>query len=492
MQQPIERRPFLTGLLKAACASSMAGLTSGCQPADNRSRQSDTDNGADARPVIVVGAGMSGLSAARALHDSGRQVLVLEARDRLGGRTWTDTVGESTVDLGGAWMHGVGDTPLRAVADAAGLQYASHILEPDGVFDAERSARLGLTELLQLLAVTETYDPEDLDVSDNPRASVADGIQEFMDDLELDPVAASRVQFALEELHSDAAGRIDQQSLQGGYDVEWPWEQSFGSVDERDFVIDGGYRMLVDFLADGLDIRLNTPVTRIEHGDDGIVIRTADASFEGSHAIVTVPLGVLKADTIQFEPPLPTDKRSAIERIGFGVFEKVILSYAEKFWDGNIGVTTYFAGLGDERAWPLLIDMSEFAGAPTLVCIYSGLFGQKAQDTLDDDAIVAGAKTAVAALNGGTAPDPLTTRVTRWRKDPWSFGSYSFASTESLEGDRDLLAAPVGKRLLFAGEATSAAIYATVDGALASGLREARRLEATATLPGVSAATTED
>lgn len=487
MQDKLQRRPFLAGILKAAVASSVTGVSSGCRPtATQDAPRNATDDDPD-RPIIVVGAGMSGLCAARALHDSGRSVVVIEARDRLGGRTWTDSVGRAQVDLGGAWMHGIGETPLRAVADAAGLQYSPQLLEPDDYYDGQRGERPHFVAGLQILGIVEEYDPEELDASADPRASVADGIQEFLRsrEQELDPTMAAWVQFALEELHSDEAGRMDRQSLVGGYDAEWPWNQTFGDVDDEDYVIDGGYRMLVDFLADGLNIRLNSPVTHIEHNEDGVVVRTQEESLAGSHVIVTIPLGVLKANAIEFVPPLPVDKRRAIERTGFGVYEKVILSYDENFWSSSIGVTSYFAGTGVDRAWPLFIDMSEFAGAPTLVCLYSGHFGQKTQDTLDDAAIVAGATAAVAELCGESIPEPVASFVTRWRSDPFARGSYSYASIDTLEGDRDLLAAPVGERLLFAGEATSAAVYATVDGALTSGLREARRLVPDATIPGV-------
>lgn len=471
--------------MKAAAASSIAGMAVGCQPAGHEAEQLEIAEPDSDLPIIVVGAGMAGLSAARALHDSGQNVVVVEARDRIGGRTFTDTVGNAAVDLGGAWLHGVGDTPLRAVVDKAGLGISPHSLLPDGVYDAQSDARLNFVELVQIQAIINGFDPDDLEVSRKPGASVADGIEEYVASLALDPLASARARFALESIYSGAAGRIDRQLLNEP-DVEWPYDQTFGEVDEGDFVIEGGYRMLVDFLASDLDIRINDPVRQITRGEDSVVVTTARESFRGTHVILTVPLGVLKADAIAFEPALPDEKLRAIERVGFGVFEKVVLCYSEKFWDGKIGVSAYFAGLGPDRAFPLLIDMTEFAGAPTIVCLYSGQFGQVAQESLDDEALVAGTKAAIDALVGNPLPAPVATRVTRWRSDPYSRGSYSFASVATLKGDSDLLAAPVGQRLLFAGEATSAALAATVDGALVSGLREARRIVPNATLPGVS------
>ena len=304
--------------------------------------------------------------------------------------------------------------------------------------------------------------------------------------LQLNPTLAGRAQFALEATYSASAGRIDRQLLHTP-DEGWPYDQTWGEVDENDQIVTGGYKKLVDFLANGLDIRLKQTVGRIEHNKNRVTLSTTSGqTYEGTHVIVTVPLGVLKANGIKFDPALPSDKNDAIKRVGFGTFEKVIFNYSENFWGNAIGVTGYYAGVGIERAYPIFIDMSKFAGSPTLVCIYSGHFAQVAQDTLSDSAIVAGAQSAIADIVGKKPPTPVATRVTRWRSDPYSLGSYSFVSVDSRQGDSHLLAKPVGERLLFAGEATSGALGASVDGALGSGLREAQRLVSDATLPGVS------
>lgn len=480
MADSLERRQFLIRLMNAAAAASAVGITTGCRTQEPAQTRSEIESDA----VVVIGAGIAGLSAARALADAGRNVVVLEARQRLGGRTFTDAVGEATVDLGGAWMHGLGETPLRAVVDSAGLEYDRHLLEPDGLYDESSGSRLGYFELLQIIAVSNGFDPSRLEAYNMPKASVADGLREHFARLELDPKLVERAKFALESIYSSAAGRMDRQALRE-FEVDWPYQRTWGEVEEDDFVIRGGYRKLVEFLARGIDVRLGAVVRRVEHGESGVRVTTADGVVTGRHAIVTVPLGVLKGGAIGFEPELPPEKLGAIQRVGFGTFEKVVLTYPEKFWDGRIGITTYFAGTGEKRAFPLFIDMTPFSGAPTLVCIYAGHFAQIAQDTLDDQAIVEQAHRAVTHLMERTVPNPVTTRVTRWRSDPFALGAYSFTATDTLKNDRQLLAQPVGASLLFAGEATSSAMSSTVDGALVSGLREARRIAPNASLPGV-------
>lgn len=480
MTRLLERRRFLTRLMRAAATASIAGVATGCRLDDRRGSGSDSDTD----QIVVIGAGVAGLSAARALTDAGRNVMILEARPRLGGRTFTDSVGEASVDLGGAWMHGVGHTPLRAVVDAAGLRYDRHVLEPDGVYDESTGSPLNMVQLLHLQAVLSGFDSQRLKAYTTPGASVADGIQEFLGRLDLAAPTQERARFALEALYSSAAGRIDRQAIRE-FDLEWPYQETWGEVDEEDFVIRGGYRTLIEYLARGVNVRLDTTVQKIVHGANGVRISTEHGVVRGHHAIVTVPLGVLKSGSIEFEPRLPAEKRGAIQRVGFGAFEKVVLTYPTQFWKGRIGVSTYYAGTGPNRAYPLFIDMTPFSGAPTLVCLYAGQFAHKAQSTLDDAAIISGAHRAVTKIMGGTTPEPTAALATRWHSDPFAQGSYSFQSIESREDDRESLAKPVGTRLLFAGEATSAAMAATVDGALMSGLREARRIVPSATLPGI-------
>ncbi|MEM7517925.1 MAG: FAD-dependent oxidoreductase, partial [Planctomycetota bacterium] len=244
-----------------------------------------------------------------------------------------------------------------------------------------------------------------------------------------------------------------------------------------DHVLEGGYRTLVEALADGLDIRLGTPIAAVELEEDGVRVTSAQGdSLTASHCIVTVPLGVLKAGHIRFEPALPASKQEAIDRMGFGYFEKTVLVFEEAFWTESIGGGFYFLeGFGAERRNAVFYDMTRFAGAPTLVCLESGEPAKREGASpvkLQKEALEALGK----ALNQ-TCPAPIAAHATDWGTDPFSFGSYSYAAVGSTLSDATELSQPVGGRLLFAGEATSAKRYATVHGAFLTGLREARRID---------------
>ncbi len=231
-------------------------------------------------------------------------------------------------------------------------------------------------------------------------------------------------------------------------------------------------------LREGLDIRTSSPVSAITLAADGVTVVADGQALEGSHAIVTVPLGVLQADAITFDPPLPAAKQAAIQRLEMGNLEKVVFVFDQlptlPFAGDAMG---YAAGVGAERAWSAFYDFSKETGVPTVACLYDGGFARKVQSERTDEQIAAGALAALKEVVPEVG-SPTATKVTRWHTDPYARGSYSFMPVGSSPDDMDALAEPVGGRLLFAGEATYKTAYQTVHGALLSGLREAARVKA--------------
>ncbi len=471
----ISRRDFARALLRAGALAAggpllaCGGAASTPDPAPGDTR------------VVVIGAGLAGLAAARALHDAGRAVVVVEARDRIGGRTWTTTAGDATIDVGAAWIHGPTQNPASALADAAGLTRTPHVYEVWTAYDARSAAWLDDAEIEAAGAHAEgLWDAiEALGLTDDRAASLGDAMDAWLDELGLEGTARFRAAFAIEMALADAGAAPDRQSLY------WAWRDADPTRGEVDMLPHGGFAGVVDLLARGLDIRLGQPVRRVEYGEAGVAVETADGVIEGTHVIVTLPLGVLAAGSVAFDPPLPAFKQSAIDRLGVGTYEKVVLTFAERFWDAEATGAQYLAGLGAERAFPYWTDISAAAGAPTLVCLYAGRFADRVQDEgWSDAAIVEGARASLSAAYGVEAPAPTAVVISRWKADPYARGAFSFIPVGASPDDMDALAEPVGARLRFAGEATARGHYATVHGALVSGLREAQRIAADAALPG--------
>ena len=214
-------------------------------------------------------------------------------------------------------------------------------------------------------------------------------------------------------------------------------------------------------------------VSAIASTDDGVSVTAAGAIYEGSAVIVTVPLGVLKAGAIAFDPPLSAAKQAAIERMEMGNLEKVVLTFDERWWGQGGG---WFIDAEASGRFPMVVDATDGAGTPTLVLLYGGRYSRSIQASSTDDTIVAEALTVLGEMYAAAPPTPAATLVTRWTTDPYAYGSYSYLPVGASDADVAALAAPEGDTVLFAGEATYWEYYQTVHGAILSGVREAERL----------------
>jgi polyamine oxidase len=436
----LSRRQFTVsaGVLAAAT------LLPGCS--------SSSDEPKPKQRVVVIGAGMAGLTAARRLADGGMDVTVLEARDRIGGRTWTNTSLGMPIDLGGAWIHGTENNPLVEIADQVGARrvetdFDKPVLFRDGSEVSPPDVQAALDRWQDIAGELVTLGGD----AGNDE-SVADGLAQVAD--LNDPLIAW---CASSEIQGEYAADPDELSLK--------WFGTEGEFEGPDVILPGGYVELVQHQADGLTIRLGTEVTRVTHGDAGVRLETSKGAVDADRVIVTVPLGVLKAGTIAFDPPLPEKKQQAIDRLGFGLLDKVVLKFDQPFWPENdvIGL------VGGGEPVSMLINGETFADAPLLVGLRGGRDAREREALSDEEAVAQ----VVTALN---APNPTGALVTRWAADPYARGSYSFVAVGSSPDDMKALAEPVNDRLAFAGEATVPEFFGTVHGAYQSGVREAERI----------------
>ena len=443
----LSRRQFTVSAGVFAAATLLPGCGSSDAP------QGDTPKSdAPKERIVVVGAGMSGLAAARRLADAGMDVTVLEARDRIGGRTWTNTSLGVPIDLGGAWIHGPEGNPLTELADQADAKRIETDFDRPVVYQdgRELSSEVVQDTLKRWQDITKALAPLSEEAGEDE--SVATGLAEVAD--MNDPL----IQWAVaSEIVGEYATDPDELSLK-----YYLGEGEFGG---GDFILPGGYQQLTQHLAKGLTIKLSTEVTKITHSDSAVRIETSQGGFDADRVIVTIPLGVLKAGTIAFDPPLPDEKQAAIAKLGFGLLDKVVLKFDQPFWpDADV------IGLaGSDQPVSMLINGETFADAPLLVGLRGGSDARAREALNDQDAVAQ----VVTALN---APNPTGSLVTRWAEDPFARGSYSFIAVGSSPGDMEALGEPVGDRLLFAGEATNPEYFATVHGAYLSGVREAERI----------------
>jgi polyamine oxidase len=432
--------------------------------------------------VVVVGAGISGLTIASALTRAGVECVVLEARDRIGGRLHTVDLAGSPVDLGGSWIHMPGGNPMSAFARQVGVPRRSADPVPEMAgFDCAEGRRLSDDEARVVLSLYDEVFPEAtarLAAELGPDASAADGIEAFVAVAGLPPGPARRArQMLYGAIEAESADRAERQSLR------WMWNELEYEGNYFGDVPVGGYRRLVNAMAAGVDVRLGVPVTEVAVAAGGVRVRAADGrSEEGSHVVVTVPLGVLKRGALRFSPGLPPDRLAAIGRLGFGRFEKVALRFEEPFWRaaGFPHLVIFPRDPGEWIVWVMGLDA--FGAGPVLVFFVFHSDANRIMGTSRDgtgagqDGAVRWALGLLGEAIGAPCPEPVEVAVTSWGTDPYTSGAYTHIPPEASPADADLLGEPVGGRLLFAGEHTQSARLAYADGAMTSGIREAKRL----------------
>jgi polyamine oxidase len=421
--------------------------------------------------VLVIGAGMAGLTAARALHEEGVTVTVLEARDRLGGRAWTKDVEGASIELGAWFFHGVYGSPLADFSDAQGIDYTPYSLLSSGIVwdEASDSQVGGMGTLVMETALYQFWEelPElrdELGVSADARL----GIGYWLDKQSWEGRDRRLAQYTIENIMVEVGGSGPSDTTS----LEWLFEGV--GLGGGDHVPEGGYEAVINAMAQGLTIELEQVVEQVRVDDDGVeVVTTTGETWQGSHVVVTVPLGVLKSGAIVFEPPLPEEKLAAIDRLDMGNVERVVIRFEEQWWSAG---DLLFVSEAEDGRFPFVVDFTATTGVPTLVAFYGGRYARALQTTQNDEEIVADLVRLLEDVHGSPAPSPLAHEVTHWTTDPYSLGSYSYIPVGASDKDFALLAEPVGERLLFAGEATSFDHYATVHGAMLTGLREAKRL----------------
>ena len=423
--------------------------------------------------AIVIGAGMSGVTAARMLADDGATVLVLEARDRVGGRMNTDRSAGFAVDLGASWVHGIEGSPLWDLVQALDiptLEYTVGSFQAGGRtienFDGEgrRMDAAATARWVEDVAEADRMLGEEIAAS-SPGDTYLDVTERALDRSGFAPER-------IDEIREFFRHRVEEQcgAWIGDLDAHGLDEDA---IDGDEVIFPRGYDELPRRISAGLDIRREHVVTRVSRHADGVTVTTDRGEFRARSALVTVPLGVLKSGAIEFAPPLPAAVAEPIERLGMGVFNKVFIQFPERFWDEESYV---LRGLGEAgEHWHSWYDVSAVSGRPTLLTFAAGPFGRRVQDLADED-IVADVVSALRVLYGDSVGAPTAHWITRWGQDPFSNGSYSHLALGSSHHDHDELAGPVDGVLHFAGEATWGEEPATVGAAFYSGHRAAERI----------------
>lgn len=394
--------------------------------------------------VIVIGAGAAGLAAARTLAGLGRSVIVLEARDRIGGRAWTESVSFGLpIDRGCAWLHSGDENPWRSIARDLGIE----VLEENPVWQGRIGDRwIGEEEGARwdhaisgwfdaIAAVGEAG-------SDVPAASV------IVPDGEYRALFGAIITWACGVEDHELSTLDFSRYRQTGFD--WP--------------VPEGYGTLVARYGAGLPVRLSTPATLVRWSGKDIAVETPAGTLRARTVIVTLPPSVLQAGGLLFDPPLPAAKQEAIAGIKVGTANKVFIAVnGDPF---GMPDTSYGTASADRRR---VASLSFKQFGRDLVGGYLGGDLAEELELAGDAAMIEFVIGELASMFGGGVRTHLGKSVaTRWFTDPWSRGGYSAARPGHADA-RAALAEPLDGRLFFAGEACSIESFGTCHGAYATG-----------------------
>ncbi|MHB2168684.1 flavin monoamine oxidase family protein [Alsobacter sp. R-9] len=423
--------------LVAAAGATLAGLAA---PAVRATGGGDVD-------VVVVGAGAAGIAAAHVVRDAGLTVAVVEARERIGGRAFTADVAGRTFDAGAAYVHYRDRNPWVEIAASLGIPLEEHRgwgrgMGYDGAEPLTEHQRDALADGRRTLwRKLDRYDPA---MPDAPMSSLADG--------ETEAVRWSAARYGQQAIGEDpeAISLADLHALWSG----------------DDFTVPGGYGRLVQASGKGLPVTLGAVVREIRWDGPGVTIVTSRGSVTGRTAVVTLPLGVLAAETVRFTPGLPDSIERAVDGLGTGALTKVALAL-----DGQRFGLASPTDLYEIRSG-LVIEMFPFDRDLALATIG----GTPARDLIrlgEAGAVAATVDVLAGILGNDVRKHVVAGRLADWWTDPFALGSYSVVRPGRLAARAELMQ-PVAERLWIAGEATAGGGAMTVGGATLAG-REAAR-----------------
>lgn len=448
----MQRRKFiknsLTGLPILLMLPSI--LTSSC---------SNDDTDPKDKTVVIVGAGISGLAAAKKLKETGFNVVVLEAQDKVGGRLRTNRSLGVGFDEGASWIHGIDGNPITDLAQQAGMD----------TFYTEDESRKSY-DISGILRSASTYDDAEEELYNILETMMNSGNATQSFETVFNNLYPAKATDRLWKFLLSTYITFDTGDLNNLSSLLYDEGEEFGGIEK---IATNGYDTIANYLASELNVQLNQRVTNIDYSTAKIKITHNGTTTECDYAIVSVPLGVLKANTIEFVPTLPTSKQTAIQKIGMSCVNKFLLTWDTAFWD-DVQYISYTPEIKDKFNY--FVNVKKFH--PTVNALMTFAYADYARqtETMSDAQIIDEIMAHLKDIYGNGIPNPSNMLRTKWQSNENSFGAYSYTAVGTEMKHFDDIAEEINDKLFFAGEHTEADYFSTAHGAYLSGIREADKI----------------
>ncbi|GAB6023869.1 Lysine-specific histone demethylase 1B [Chamberlinius hualienensis] len=438
--------------------------------------------------VIVIGAGISGLAAARHLQNLGIKTTVMEARQRIGGRICDDTSFNVCIGKGAQIVTGVINNPITLICEQTGLKMRFLGEKCDIFTDCgqlvdliiDKDVENHFNNTLDLVAGWRKTAIQDESLYNKVFDAHNKLVKERM--LKISDEKMRLFHFHLSNLEYACGSHLSQVSA-----MHWDQNECYNQFSGDHTMLWDGYSAAVKKLAQGLDIQLGKIVKCIDYSSSNIVkvfLKNGEV-FAANKVLVTVPLAILQAEDIEFIPALPKIKKEALQRLGAGALEKVVLQFSECFWSSKIKGADFFGyispNLEDRGQFPLFWDMSHYGNGPKpssyiLMTYLCGNAVELTKTKSDAQIIEMCVDVLKSIFPEKDVSFPVNYYVTKWNQEQFSKMVYSYVKLGSTGEEYDTLAQDLNQKVFFAGEGTNRKHPQTVVGAYESGLREVLKI----------------